>query len=538
MTKSTLQTATPLHLHISKELLHSKGTQVSIFTVLLFSTVSILYIVNASIFFPYENQNTYLLHTFAKTNIPYLQNDFMVVTADPFAIFTFISTAFAEVFGSPGFFILYFLVLTTMVGAVLWLTWHLTAKNDFALKWALITLPLIASLMFPSLPWVVRNAIQPSATVAGRFGTGAAGQYILGGYWQPSEAGTLLFVAAIAFILGHSRIAAALIALAIAFHSSYLIAGAMLMATICLYLAATGKIRESLISGGLCFLLVLPTVAYLWHIFAPTSVELHERASAILARERIPHHALPQVWFGRGELVRILLVLGAIWAWRRNARIVWCLTGVLSLILAATGIACWIDRDAVYLLFPWRAAVFLGPLAIVLLAIYFSQLVVQFIGRTGKQKRFLERFLTAGCLALIVVMVALPIAVRASSRLVYLPEYYDQDLKVLTNWVKGQRAEGTLYLTPPQLETFRLSTLQSVFVDNKSHPYRDVEIIEWQRRLDLAKRFYAGASHCDSSLLAKFKKAGVTHILIEHGAGCSYGLNLLYRNAKYAILTF
>src|SRR5688572_14633316 len=127
MTKSTLQAAIPLRPNISKELLHNKGAQISIFMILAFSTAATLYIPNASNLFPFVNQNTYLLHAIAKTNIPYLQNDFIVITADPFVIFTLISAAFFRVFGSSGFFILYFLLLMAMVGAVLQLTWHLTA---------------------------------------------------------------------------------------------------------------------------------------------------------------------------------------------------------------------------------------------------------------------------------------------------------------------------------------------------------------------------------------------------------------------------
>ena len=306
----------------------------------------------------------------------------------------------------------------------------------------------------------------------------------------------------------------------------------MLMGVICLYLAVTGRMREALLSGGLCLLLVLPTVARLWYVFAPTSAELYERAAAILARERIPHHALPQVWLRKLDLLRVLLVIGAIWAWRRNQRVVWCLTGMLALVVASTAFAWWIDRNTVYLLFPWRASAFLVPLAYVLLAIHFARYAAHLVHGVSTWRRAL----TAGSFVAIIAMVALPVAARATSNSIQLPEYYDQDLKAVTSWVKQHRKRGFLYLVPPELETFRLNALQSVFVDSKSHPYRDVEILEWKRRIDLAKQFYDNALKCDASSIGDMKEVGVTHILIERNPGCSFGLNKVYENAGYTIL--
>jgi hypothetical protein len=424
--------------------------------------------------------------------------------------------------------------MMAFVGATFWLAWRRAGGQDFVVKWAFISALLITPLTIPSLPWIIRNMLHHLAEPgAYRISTGAAAQYILGGYWQPSEAGILLFVAAAAFILGHSRVAAVLIALGVSLHSSYLIAGAMLMAVICLYLAVTGRVRESLLSGGLCLLLVLPTVARLWYVFAPTSAELYERAAAILARERIPHHALPQVWLRKLDLLKILLVIAAVWVWRRNAPIVWCLTGLLVLIIAATAFTWMIDSNSLYLLFPWRASVFLVPLAYVLLAIYFAHHVARLVHNSAGARRAL----TAACFIVIIAMVALPVAAKDSSKSIQLPEYYDPDLKAVTTWVREHKNEGDLYLTSPELETFRLNALQSTFVDSKSHPYRDFEILEWKRRLDLAKQFYDNVSSCDASPLGSMKEAGVTHILIERNSGCSFGLGKVYENAGYSILS-
>jgi hypothetical protein len=49
---------------------------------------------------------------------------------------------------------------------------------------------------------------------------------------------------------------------------------------------------------------------------------------------------------------------------------------------------------------------------------------------------------------------------------------------------------GEIYLIPPKLQDFRLETGSPVFVDSKSIPYREDEVIEWYRRLQFANSVY------------------------------------------------
>jgi len=50
-------------------------------------------------------------------------------------------------------------------------------------------------------------------------------------------------------------------------------------------------------------------------------------------------------------------------------------------------------------------------------------------------------------------------------------------------FIRGQLVPGQLWLIPSRLQTFRLATAAG-YVDYKSHPYKDVEVLEWRRRLD------------------------------------------------------
>lgn len=74
-----------------------------------------------------------------------------------------------------------------------------------------------------------------------------------------------------------------------------------------------------------------------------------------------------------------------------------------------------------------------------------------------------------------------------------------------------------------------------VLVTFKSHPYKDVEVIDWQQRLLAANDFYAQPS-CDK-LQALATEHAITHIVIESGQlpdGCSF-LDELYRDLRSAV---
>jgi hypothetical protein len=77
--------------------------------------------------------------------------------------------------------------------------------------------------------------------------------------------------------------------------------------------------------------------------------------------------------------------------------------------------------------------------------------------------------------------------------------FYTAEDILLMDYVKQSSQADDLYLIPPELENFRLRTGTPVFVDQKSHPYKDIELIHWYNRIQLAEKFYRaegeGACH-------------------------------------------
>ena len=71
--------------------------------------------------------------------------------------------------------------------------------------------------------------------------------------------------------------------------------------------------------------------------------------------------------------------------------------------------------------------------------------------------------------------------------------------------------EADIYLTPIKMQDFRLETGAAAYVDFKSHPYKDIEVIEWYRRVQLADDFYQNPA-CDK--LPELEGEGITHIVL------------------------
>jgi len=95
--------------------------------------------------------------------------------------------------------------------------------------------------------------------------------------------------------------------------------------------------------------------------------------------------------------------------------------------------------------------------------------------------------------------------------------------------------EGDIYLTPVKMQDFRLVTGAPVFIDFKSIPYLDLEVIEWFRRVQLADRFYKSGA-CDV-LETIIREGQISHVVVERARvdiTCQ-GLTPVYHDQVYSI---
>ncbi len=477
----------------------------------------------------YSNQNQYFLHGLADAEEGYLARDWLARTADPTPIFS-AGVEFTIRFLQPWTFHVFYAVLMGVYfvslngldaslagpgggwGRRLLFAGLLVAVHSAALRWG------SQRLFGADYPWY--------------FQSGLAGQYVLGAMFQPSTVGVLLILAILLFV--HDRpFTAVLIACAAAtVHTTYLLGAGLLTFAFMVALWREGQGRRAGLLGAWAFLLVLPIAVYAWIRFRPESPESFDAAQHILAHFRIPHHCLPELWCDGIALLQIgWMILGILLVRGRLFPVLvttFIGAAALTLLQIATG------DDTLSLLFPWRISAVFMPIATAILLGRLATPLAHALGNT-----------VAGGVGLIL---AAALAV-AGGAIVFFQQGYQsntQELELLA-FVSAHKQPDDLYLLPVgipnlkattrgslssdfkklaarktdqrivpiDLQRFRLHTGAPIFVDFKAIPYKDVDVLEWKRRLVLNAEIYrwirAGKS---ADVLDELRQNRITHVVV------------------------
>ena len=457
--------------------------------------------------FPFDNQNSYLLTGLAWSGYGHLSEDWLSNARTPFVAFSAIVAALSGIGFLEGLRVLSFLLVGLFAASCLIIFMNSKSVRGFGDGAALLfVLALTVIAVFDRfLLW------------------GMAGQYTLGIYAQPSEFGVLL-VFAVALFVARRPLAPYLMAAAAGlFHPSYLLAGAFLVIAFAFHDAVfERRWRRAAVGSAAALIVAAPVAWYAYAAFAPSDPEAFAVSRQILAVLRIPHHALPQHWFDRGELIRVaVIVLATALAFVINRRlgIVMALASALGAL--ATAVALAVGSNALYLLFPWRITVVLMPLATVVMATGVVRILLDnpWGGRLGGSR--------AGAVA--IGLAAALAAVSFTQRLdAFRPDGADgpaaarvpQDLQAeyldMVRFVREHGAADEVYLyNPSRYFSFRIRAGQPAFADFKSHPYRDVEVVEWWDRLAWSRDVFRGGRICDPALWAEMRRRGITHVVFD-----------------------
>jgi hypothetical protein len=71
---------------------------------------------------------------------------------------------------------------------------------------------------------------------------------------------------------------------------------------------------------------------------------------------------------------------------------------------------------------------------------------------------------------------------------------------------------------PVDLQRFRLFTGARLYVDFKAIPYKDVDVLEWRRRLGKAEGWYARKDWNNPEVIRELREEEITHVLTTAGA--------------------
>lgn len=475
-----------------------------------------------------SNQNQYFIHGLASAGYGYLQQDWLANTLDPTPVFSLLVRWNYTLLGSETVTYAFYALL---LGIYLWSILGI-AGEIFQLRRSRTRMIvfLAALLLIHSAAWRYLLSITAGADWTYVLEGGVAGQRLLGSVFEPSAFGVFLVLSIYLFLRARVYLAILAMAAAVLFHPTYLLPAAMITLGYMwsVYRDSAGW-RVPLSMGFSALALVSPVLVYVYASFGASSLEGAAKARQILVEFRIPHHALVSGWLNLSVLAQVMIVLAAMLVLRRTKLFpIMLISASVALILTFVQVV--LKSNALALLFPWRISVILVPLSSSMLIAF---LVSRFFDRV-------EPLPAAAQSAILITSVAgvmiLMLAGATRFRLDLERKSSDPG-SAMTAFVRAHRQSGQVYLIPTKMQDFRLETGAPAYVDFKSIPYAQGEVLEWYRRVRLANRFYRERKKTACEMLASFSEEGVTHVVLEDvspAASCE-NLREVYKDESYSV---
>lgn len=474
-----------------------------------------------------RNQNTKFLHGLANAGYGLLQEDWVANTIDPLPVFTWlVETTYKYIHAEYMFYLYYFVFFGIYVFSILAIVNYIYNLQAVFLKY-IVYLTAFIFIHVVNLKIFHFNLRD--------LHYGVADQYVLGPVFQPSTFGVLIILSICCSLYQKYFLAVSLLAVAATFHPTYLPSAGMLTFSylIIIFIREKNLLKMALV-GGLSLCLILPVFGYMSFVFTPTNPELWHKAQEIIVQLRIPHHSLPRLWLkqdGYKAYIQTLLVAYAIWLIRKTDL---CLILLLPFVIAviATIIQLLVNNDTIALIAPWRLSIFLVPIST-------SIILAQIIAFSFKKYQVSilkhQRLIVRASVAIISILVIVGTVEQV------LSFGYGNTSNKMMDFVKDNRKSGETYLIPPNKTTlfkFRLYTGVPIFINQKTHPYKDTEVIEWNDRLEKANEFYQmGDRSCQ--VLEKIEaQYSITHVVLDkdsYNREC-VGTKEVYRNQKYRVV--
>jgi Domain of unknown function (DUF6798) len=488
-----------------------------------------------------SNQNQYFLHGLAQAGYGSLKQDWLANTLDPTPLF---SALVAWTYRLTHLEAIFYAIYALLMGIYLFgLVGIVTQVFDLRRTPERYLAFLALIFLVHSAGWRFMLSRLLGANWEYILEDGLAGQRLLGPVLEPSCFAVFLMLSIYMFIVRKPVLAVISACLAASFHPTYLLSAACLTLAYILAIALEEWQRfrqpaqtaekhlpwliRPLGIGLVSLIAIAPILYYVYSNFGAPPTEITAQARAILIDYRIPHHALVSWWFDATALVKIGLFIAALLVIRKGRLILVLL--VCALVAAGlTLIQLLTGSQLLALIFPWRLSIFLLPLATALLLGALVSLIFNHWSRLLECHTGAVRFTSLGLIALTVLVGGVRFSLD-------LQRKYQGAERAMEVYVASHHQAQDIYLTPTKLQDFRLAARAPVYVDFKSIPYRDNDVVEWYRRVKLADRFY---DQKDCGLLAEFIQAGVTQIIIQGNPDQNppcINLKPVYQNEMYQI---
>jgi len=244
---------------------------------------------------------------------------------------------------------------------------------------------------------------------------------------------------------------------------------------------------------------------------------------------RIPHHAQIDQWLDATVAVKMTLLLAALYLSRRSRGVFSILLGSALIAILLTAVQALLGSSFLALIFPWRLSIYILPLSTtVILAAIAAGISASPLFHSTAWLNALKISSGAAILAAVVIG-----AIRFKldlDRKAANPE------RGLFTHIYTHKQPQDLYLTPVKMQDFRLESGAPAYVDFKSIPYKDTDMLEWYRRVQIADEFYqSGDCECLRDAVAR---ENITHVVIETGQmslACPF-TDVSYQDQYFTIL--
>jgi hypothetical protein len=415
-----------------------------------------------------SNQNTYFLKGFYLAG--YLQEDWLagcISTATEFdAIVAFVLNYFPE-----NYALVFQMLFAGFYGVFIYFLYRIISYFTTRTK-AILTILLTSLLFFSEIFFYLFSFTKIPPSVAYIPYTGVAG-FNLVSYLQPSTFGILLLPAIYFYLNRKYLISSFLIMFTCLFHTTYILFGGLTLLLV-IHELALDKDWKAL---GKNLLVIVPfsIVIYLQLLpFIDADTVIAEEGKRILIEERSPHHHIVSKWMSenKSDWVRILVLYLGGFILPNRLKKLFLFTAGIALLL--TIIQYLTNNATLALASPWRMAVIWMPVCSSLLMLWIPE---KFHDAQNHKYWILFAFILF-CMA------------------IYVKWFSKDNYLTLPKVAAIERLEGTLLIPPTgdwgeRSENVRLNYLLPVFVDEKSHPYDPVSVIQWKERMNLANQFYA-----------------------------------------------